>query len=130
MTNRVVVEDLGLGTLSEDLGRALNGILDRHADQVVGQMVVNIEQRGFVDTGATMDTMQVNPPNLPPRTDLERYIGPTTEYAIYGELGWERQTKNGAVHFAGLHFARDALMSVKDSFIAAIGAAMQKLGGR
>jgi len=65
--------------------------------------------------------------------DMERDIGPSTEYAIYGELGyvqthaWGRRLANPIRH-PGLFFARDALESVRASFLAACAAAMQRLG--
>jgi len=125
MTNQVIYQDLGLATLSQDAERLLRDVVQKSAHDVEAQMKVNIVDRGFFDTGATVNSVAVSPTLNP----LEADIGPSTHYAIYGEMGWERMTTKGnVVRFAGLHFARDALYSVKDSFFAAIGAAMQKLG--
>jgi hypothetical protein len=69
----------------------------------------------------------------PPLRKLERDIGPLTEYAIYGELGYHQTTVYGrrlkeAVYRPGLHFARDALFAVQGQFERAISAALGKLG--
>lgn len=119
MSSQVVYVDLGLDSLGRDAERLLEAVLDKGANDVKARMSQLIIDRGFFDTGATANSVAVDTPR-----QLEREIGPSTDYAIYGELGWER----GNAHFAGLHFARDALYAVKDAFVAAIGAAVQKLG--
>lgn len=126
----VVYEDLGLGTLERDAERLLEDVLDVAAEHVEKKMRLNIEDRGYVDTRATKASVAVSKAGR-----LARDIGPSTHYALLGELGWLQTHVWGRklaepIHHPGLHFARDALSFVKSSFVKAVGAAMQKLGGR
>lgn len=121
----VTLEDLGLDSLSTRLKLGLTAVLDLTARNVERHMKSNIIQRGFFDTGATANSVAVSDAG-----ELQRDIGPATEYAIYGELGWTRKGKDDKeIHFAGLHFARDALFSVQGAFVAAVGEVCRKLGG-
>jgi hypothetical protein len=121
----VTLEDLGLDSLSTRLKLGLIGVLEKMARDVEGRMKSNIIQRGFFDTGATTNSVAVSNAG-----ELQRDIGPATEYAIYGELGWTRTEKNGReTYFAGLHFARDALFAVQDSFVIAVREVCRELGG-
>lgn len=129
MPSSVVYQDLGLKTLSQDAERLLEQVVAKAARDVEAQMKANIVDRGFFDTGATTNSVQVDPPTAA----LERDIGPTTHYAIYGEMGYIQTQAWGhdmatPVHHPALHFARDALTSVQHSFEAAVAAAMKKLG--
>lgn len=133
MTNQVVVIDMGLSTLSEDMERLCRDVVRQSAQDVAGHMRANISGYGttkkFYDTGATANSVLIDAPD-----PLTREIGPTTEYAIYGEEGWT-QTKawghkitSGAITHEPIHFAAKALKSVAPSFVAAIRAAVQRLG--
>jgi hypothetical protein len=102
-------------------------VVARVAEVVKERMQANIRER-FYDTGETMRTTEVDPPRRP----LERDIGPQTDYALFGELGWHQTHAWGrkldhVIYHAGLHFARDALYSVTSLFLSEIRAAMQKL---
>lgn len=127
----VLYQDMGLKDLSTKAERYLGDVLDITARAVEREMKLNIINVNYVDTRATLNSVQVDPPQKP----LERDIGPTTHYAIYGEMGyhqthaWGRKMKVPVYHPA-LHFARDALFSQKQSFIRAINRAMKKLGRR
>ena len=124
----VTYEDAGLDTLAPRVRTQLESVLDLFATQVRGQMSKLIIDRGFFDTGATANSVAVSEP-LNARGQMIREIGPSTEYAIYGELGWTRTTKSGKIaHFAGLHFARDALYSVQEAFVAAVVRVLQQQG--
>ena len=71
--------------LAKNTERLVEQVLDVAALQVVGRMQHHIVRVGFVDTGATLNSVTDK------RKDrLERAIGPTTEYAIYGEFGTTR----------------------------------------
>jgi hypothetical protein len=128
VTWKVEYRDEGLSTLEGDALALLRDVLDVSARAVERSMKANIIARGFVDTRATLNSVAVSAPN-----DMERDIGPSTEYAIYGELGyvqthaWGRRLANPIRH-PGLFFARDALESVRASFLAGCAAAMQRLG--
>ena len=131
MRTQVIYEDLGLSTLPRDAERLLEAVLDKSARDVEAQMKHNITERGFLDTGATKNSVRVDEG----RHKLERDIGPTTHYAIYGELGYHQTHAWGrklaqAIYHPGLHFARDALYSVRASFVAACSAALSQLGRR
>ena len=131
--NYVVVEDLGLGTLAEDVERLCVDVVRKAALDVMGQMQDNISGYGttdaFLDTGTTANTVRIDAPD-----PLTREIGPTTEYAIHGELGWTqhkawgRKLKNGPIVHRPIGFAKAAMQSVAPGFRAAIRAAIQKLG--
>lgn len=129
--NEIIYQDLGLATLSRDAERLLEQVVHKAALDVEREMKRLIVERDFVDTRATVNSVQVER-----GTDrLERDIGPTTEYAIYGELGYHQTHAWGkrlaqAIYHPGLHFARDALQSVRASFVAAIEAALGQLGKR
>jgi hypothetical protein len=129
----VQVIDLGMSTLDRDMERFCQDALRMAAQDVAGHMRANIQGYGttakFLDTGATANSVQVNAPD-----PLTREIGPSTDYAIYGELGWT-QTKAwghairaGAIVHAPIGFAKAALQSVAPSFVAAIQAAIRRLG--
>lgn len=126
----VVYEDLGLATLEADTARLLEDVLEVGALWVERGMKQNIVERGFVDTRATVNSVAVDKPAA-----LTRDIGPSTEYAIYGELGyvqthaWGRKLAR-VRHHPGLHFARDALMAQRGPFMAAVNAALARLGKR
>lgn len=131
MTNQVEVIDMGLSTLSEDMERLCRDVVRQAAQDVAGHMRANISGYGttkaFFDTGTTANTVRIDAPD-----PLTREIGPTTEYAIYGEEGWI-QTKAWGHEIKtrphrAIHFAAQALKSVAPSFVAAIRAAVQKLG--
>ena len=127
----VVYEDWGLGTLEKDTARLLEDVLDTSASAVERKMKRNIIERDYVDTRATVNSVQVDPV----KKKLERDIGPTTHYALLGELGWLQTHVYGnklkeAIHHPGLPFARDALESVRGPFKRAVGAALKKLGGK
>jgi len=130
MPSQVIYEDLGLSTLGQDLEREVVQALEAAAMRVNAEMRMNIVARGFVDTGATANSVMVDAP-----APLVRDIGPGTEYAIYGELGyiqthaWGHKLKQAIFH-PGLHFARDALAAVKGPFEAMLIAAGQRLGGK
>ena len=124
----VVYKDEGLATLEDDALALLRQVLDALALAVERAMKRNIIARGFVDTRATVNSVAVWAPN-----DLERDIGPSTEYAIYGELGYVQTHVYGhrlkvPIRHPGLFFARDALESVRGAFVAACEKAMQRLG--
>ena len=127
----VIYEDLGLGSLPQDAERLLRAVVQKSARDVEAQMKHLITERRFLDTGATKNSVRVDMGTHA----LERDIGPTTHYAIYGEMGyhqthaWGRKLKTPIYH-PGLHFARDALKSVRAGFVGAIRAAMAQLGGR
>ena len=129
--SEVVYEDLGLSTLAEDAGRLLENVVVVTAKAVESNMKDLIKERGFVRDRTTVNSVQVDPP----QDRLVRDIGPTTHYAIYGELGYHithvygRKLKE-AIRKPGLHFARDALFKVQRDFENAIGTALSKLGGR
>lgn len=131
MRTEVIYEDLGLGTLPEDATRFLEVAIEKAARDVEAKMKELITERGFLDTGATKNSVRVDSGTHP----LERDIGPTTHYAIYGEMGfhqthaWGRKLETPIFH-PGLHFARDALFSVRRSFVEAIRSALQQLGRR
>ena len=126
----VIYEDLGLGSLPRDAEQLLEAVVEKAARDVEAEMKSLITVR-FFDTGATKNSVQVDAGDR----RLERDIGPTTHYAIYGELGyhqthaWGRELAEPVYH-PGLHFARDALYSVRVSFVAAIKTAMEQLGHR
>jgi len=128
--NEVIFEDLGLGSLAEDARRLCEETLESAARAVERKMKLNIIARDYVDTRATVNSVQVEQPG-----PLTRDIGPTTEYAILGELGWVQTHAWGRpmkepVHHPGLHFARDALNSVRGSLVRALEAAFEQLGER
>ena len=129
MTTEVIYQDMGLATLSRDTERFLERVVEKCARDVEVRMKHNISERGFVDTGATKNSVKVERG----RHRLEREIGPTTHYAIYGEYGWHQTHAWGrklaeAIYHPGLHFARDALLSIQSQFHAAIGNALSQLG--
>ena len=130
--NTVTVIDYGLNSLDRDTEKLLHAILNQKAQQVKGHMIANIQGRGttgsFFDTGATAGSVLAESPNKNTRD-----IGPTTHYAIYGEMGytqthaWGRKMKQPKTHPA-IGFAREAIDSVKNSFIDAINRALWQLG--
>lgn len=127
--SEVVYVDLGLGTLSQDAERLLEDAVEVSARSVEREMKRLIIERDFVDTRATVNSVQVDRG----QNRLERDIGPTTGYAIYGELGYHQTHAWGRkllqpIYHPGLHFARDALYRVRASFVAAIRAALGQLG--
>jgi len=119
VTWKVEYKDLGLASLDKDAVAKLRKVLDKAAHDVEAAMKANIISRGFVDTRATVNSVAVSAPDADTRD-----IGPSTEYAIYGELGYVR----GKTRVPGLFFARDALEMVRNSFIAACEAALRSLG--
>ncbi len=139
MRSEVIYEDLGLGSLIEDVERLCEEVLDSTARAVERQMKLNIIDRDYTDTRATLNSVQVDRPGR-----LTRDIGPTTEYAILGELGWVQthvrippdpkqparalQRLKEPIYHPGRHFARDALNSVRGYFEQALVAALAKLG--
>ena len=139
--NEVIFEDLGLGSLAEDARRLCEEALESAARAVEKKMKLNIIAREYTDTRATLNSVQVEQPG-----PLTRDIGPTTEYALLGELGWVQthvrippdpkqpakalQRLKEPIHHPGLHFARDALNSVRGSLVRALEAAFEQLGER
>lgn len=84
---------------------------------VEGAMKKNIRAVDFVDTGATLDSTQARPVGGG-TTEAEVAVGPTTDYAIYGEFG---------TYAVGARpFARPSLDEHKDAVLAAMAAAMRK----
>lgn len=71
----------------------------------------------FVDTGATLNSTQARPVSGG-TTEAEVAVGPTTDYAIYGEFG------TAAV--GARPFARPSLDEHKAEVLAAMAAAMRK----
>ena len=130
MPSEVIFEDLGLGSLIEDARRLCEDVMESSARAVERQMKINIIARDYVDTRATVNSVQVEQPG-----PLTRDIGPTTEYAILGEGGWVQTHVYGRrlkepIHHPGLHFARDALNSVRGFVERAMQDAFAKLGGK
>lgn len=83
---RIVYRDRGLKKLT-----ATGGLL-RLSDKVLRKGALDVERRmkqrvvavGFVDTGATLNSVQIKKD----RSRQNHYsIGPRTHYAIYGEFG-------------------------------------------
>lgn len=72
----------------------------------------NIIRYDFIDTGATLNS--VFPDVI---SDDEAHIGPTTDYAIYGELGTRYQPAKP--------FMREAVEQNKAAIEAAVAAAIQ-----
>lgn len=141
MPSEVIFEDLGLGSLVEDARRLCEDVMESSARAVENRMKLNIIERDYVDTRATVNSVQVEQPG-----PLTRDIGPTTEYAILGELGWVQthvrippdpkqpakalQRLKEPIHHPGRHFARDALNSVRGFVERAMTDAFAKLGGK
>ena len=131
MPTDVIYTDMGLANLSRDAEQLLELVVERSARDVEAQMQNLITERGFLDTGATKNSVKVDKG----ANRLERDIGPTTHYALYGELGhhqthaWGRKLAEPIFH-PGLHFARDALFSVRAEFVEAIKRALSRLGKR
>ena len=131
MTTEVIYEDLGLANLSRDAEQLLELVVEKSARDVEAKMKHLITARGFLDTGATKNSVRVDPGD----NRLTRDIGPTTHYAIYGELGYHQTHAWGRkmaepLHHPGLHFARDALYSVRVGFVRAVERALARLGKR
>jgi hypothetical protein len=124
VTVRVVYTDLGLKDLPARVERELEEVCEQAATAVGAQMAMNIVDRGFFDTGATANSVGIRD-----RRRLERDIGPTTEYAIYGEMGWSRETSMYTASFPGLHFARDALRKVGTLFVREVAEAVKRATG-
>jgi len=120
--------NLGLDTLERDAEELLvHVVLDPTAQEVETRMKHNIRER-FYDTGATHDSVDVEAPDR-----LTRDIGPHTDYAIFGELGYLQTTAWGRalakpIYHPGLHFAWDALKGAKGLLVARLKRAMGMLG--
>ena len=85
VTASIKTKKNALPKLARSIERILEDVLDVAAMQTVNRMQHHIVRVGFVDTGATLNSVTVK------RKDrLERAIGPTTHYAIYGEFGTTR----------------------------------------
>lgn len=84
---------------------------------VEGAMKKNIRDVDFVDTGATLNSTQARPVSGG-TVEAEVAVGPTTDYAIYGEFG--------TMSVGARPFARPSLDEHKDAVLAAMAAAMRK----
>lgn len=129
MKSQVVYQDLGLSTLSIRAETIFLAVLEKAAFDVMARMQLLIIER-FYDTGATANSVAVYPGD----DELERLIGPSTHYAVYGEYGFTQvrsygQTLATPIVHPGKHFMRDALAWVRPGFINAVAQASRQLGG-
>ena len=91
--------------------------LDFGAAVMAGGLVVeaegkqNIIEKDIIDTGATLNSMQTV------MAGDEAHIGPTTDYAIYHEMGTSRM--------AARPFLRPALAENKDAILRAVADAVR-----
>lgn len=104
----------GLIALS-NLTPLVQRVFELGAHNVAKRMQRNIVAVDFVDTGLTLNTVRTD--RLNPH---QWSIGPTTNYAIYGEFGTSRM--------AARPFARPALDAEKPHFLQALKAAIEKHG--
>ena len=118
-TMSVTVRQKGLQNLARNTGSLLDRVMRKSAEDVAGRMKQRIVMVGFVDTGATLNSIEV-------KRDQSRHlhytIGPRTHYAIYGEFGTR--------FMAARPFARPALKDMEPRILAAVRAAILKEGGQ
>ena len=113
VTASIKAKKNALPKLARSTERILEDVLSVAAIQVVGRMQHHIVRVDFVDTGATLNSVTVK------RKDrLERAIGPTTHYAIYGEFATTRMRARP--------FAAPALKDVQPIAEKAMGEAIIK----
>jgi len=104
----------GLIALS-NLTPLVQRVFELGAHRVAERMQRNIVAVDFVDTGLTLNTVRTD------RINPHQWsIGPTTDYAIYGEYGTR--------HMAPRPFAGPALAAEKPQFLKALAAAIEKHG--
>ena len=85
-----------------------------------GAMKETIEQLGLVDTGAMMNSVEME--TRQDSQGAEALVGPTVEYAIYHELGTQ--------HMDATPFARPALDEHEDEIVGAVADVLRReLGG-
>jgi HK97 gp10 family phage protein len=113
VTASITAKKNAVPKLARSIERILEDVLDVAAIQVVGRMQHHIVRVDFIDTGATLNSVTVKS-----KDRLERAIGPTTHYAIYGEFGTSRMRARP--------FAAPALKDVRRPVEKAMGAAIVK----
>ena len=113
VTASIKTKKNALPKLVSNTERILEDVLDIAAIQAVNRMQHHIIRVGFVDTGATLNSVTIKR-----FARLERAIGPTTHYAIYGEFGTSRMRARP--------FAAPALKDVRPQAEKAMGAAIIK----
>ena len=113
VTASITTKKNALPKLARSTERILEDVLDVVALQCVDRMQHHIIRVDFIDTGATLNSVTVKR-----KERLERAIGPTTHYAIYGEFGTTRMKKRP--------FAAPALKDVKPMAEKALDAAIIK----
>ena len=113
VTASIKTKKNALPKLARSIERILEDVLDVAAMQTVNRMQHHIIRVDFIDTGATLNSVTVKR-----KERLERAIGPTTHYAIYGEFGTTRMRARP--------FAAPALKDVKPHAEKAMGEAIVK----
>lgn len=113
VTASIKTKKNALPKLARSIERILEDVLDVAAMQTVNRMQHHIVRVGFVDTGATLNSVTVKR-----KERLLRAIGPTTHYAVYGEFGTTRMRARP--------FAAPALKDVRPQAEKAMGAAIVK----
>ena len=113
VTASITTKKNALPKLASNAERIVEDVLDIAAIQAVNRMQHHIVRVRFVDTGATLSSVTIKR-----FARLERAIGPTTHYAIYGEFGTTRMKKRP--------FAAPALKDVRPFAEKALAAAIVK----
>lgn len=108
-----------LGRISAGMLKGLETVLDKGEQDIAGSIKKHIVMVGYVDTGATLNSVQTKREINRP---LERHIGPRTEYAIYGEMGTS--------HSAPRPFCAPGLNDQRGPIIAAAKAMLQNVANR
>lgn len=123
----VVYDGIDFAALPRAIEAKLSGVVRTTAFNIERRMKLLIIERGFVDTRATVNSVATTIVS-----NLMAEVGPSTHYAIYGEMGytqtqaWGRPLKHPIIH-QGLWFARDAAEAVRTTFTNAVREVLRRV---